>query len=439
MISKNLKAQKAIVNKVLAEPVRAATGNLLPTVKSALKKRASILALTKKHQTPFYVFDQREVKKSIDEFTNAFKERMPGLQIYYAVKANDHDFLLKEVVKNGLGLDVSSGKELELAIKHGVEKIIFSGPAKSSLELRTAITNRRKTIIHLDSFGELKKLGQTLNKNQQIRAGIRVSTGHHGDWHKFGIPLTDLANFWREAKKYPGVNLSGLQCHISFNQSAEPYQKMIIEIANYLRKQFSSQELEEIKFFDFGGGFSPSLLEAEYPWTTPQGRIIQTANEYYNLHPDFNEKYYPLKPETPMEFAKGISDACKEYLDPLIQCTYMCEPGRMVAERSMHIVVRLADLKNKNFGIADGGTNLIGVWEKYEDYYSPVINFTNPSHRERKFTLYGNLCTPYDIWGFYCYANKIKEGDVMVIPFQGAYTYALANDFIKPIAPTYKI
>ena len=345
---------------------------------------------------------------------------------------------MREVVKGGLGFDVSSGRELKLALKYGANKIVFSGPAKSDLELKLAIAHRDKTIIHLDSFEELKRLDRLIN-NQQVTVGVRISTSHHGAWNKFGIPLNRLANFWREAKRYPNIKLSGLQCHISFNKSVRPYQDMIKEISEYLRHNFKKEELAEISFFDFGGGFSPSLLEAEYPWITYQGRIIQAASEYYNLKPSFKHKYYPVRSITPDKFALGITNACKKYLKPLIKCVYMCEPGRIIAERSMHIALRLLDLKDNKFGIADGATNLIGVWEKYEDYYSPVINLTHPSLKERKFTLYGNLCTPYDIWGYYCYADKIVQGDVMLIPFQGAYTYALASDFIKPIAPTYKI
>lgn len=438
MASKNYVSHKKLVNQLLLEPTPKA-GTLLSVVKQTLKKRTSILALTKKYDTPFYVFDTKETQKSINELKQAIKKYLPGCEIYYAVKTNDHDLLLKEIVKNHLDLDVSSGREMELALKHNSRHIIFSGPAKSDTELKLAISNKDKTIIHLDSFEELRRLGQVLSSKQTIRAGVRIATSHHGKWSKFGIPLNDLSRFWREAKKYPNIHLQGLQCHISFNRSALPYQEMIKEISAYLRKNFSPSELKEIKFFDFGGGFSSSGVEAEYPWITPQGHVVQIAHDYYQKKPVFKDKYYPITAIPIEEFIKEISKTLKQYLEPIVKCRYMCEPGRILAERSMHIVLRIKDLKSDGFGIADGGINLIGTWEKYEDYYSPAINLTHPSLKEKKFTLYGNLCTPYDIWGYYCYSSNIKQGDVILIPFQGAYTYALANDFIKPIAPTYKI
>lgn len=439
MIVKNLSEEKKIVNKVLSTGIKTTPDGFLPTIKRAMKKREAILKLTSKNQTPFYVFDKAEADRSIGEFKKAFKKHIPDCEIYYAVKTSDHELLLKSVLRHGLGLDVSSGRELDLAIKHGVKRMVFSGPAKSREELKKAIKNRNKLIIHLDSFQELKNLGEFLRGNESIVAGVRITTSLHGKWNKFGIPIEDLARFWREAKKYPGIKLSGIQCHMSFNKSSAPYEGMIKEIGAYLAKNFTKSELKEIKFFDFGGGFASSLVEGEYPWITHQGRIVQAASEYLGREPKYSAKYYPTKSDSPDAFAKGIASALKKYFEPIVDCRYMCEPGQIIANDSLHIVLRLADLKSKKFGIADGGINLIGVWEKYEDYYAPVINLTHPSLKEIKFTLYGNLCTPYDIWGYYCYAKKMMVGDVLFIPFQGAYTYTLASDFIKPIAETHSM
>ena len=56
--------------------------------------------------------------------------------------------------------------------------------------------------------------------------------------------------------------------------------------------------------------------------------------------------------------------------------------------------------------------------------------------REIPFMLYGSLCTPEDIWSYYLYtASDPKEGDIVLVPFQGAYTYTLAQEFIKEIPP----
>ncbi len=53
--------------------------------------------------------------------------------------------------------------------------------------------------------------------------------------------------------------------------------------------------------------------------------------------------------------------------------------------------------------------------------------------REIPIRLGGSLCDCEDIWGFRCHAESIAEGDVLVVPFHGARTLCVAQDFIRPI------
>jgi diaminopimelate decarboxylase len=46
----------------------------------------------------------------------------------------------------------------------------------------------------------------------------------------------------------------------------------------------------------------------------------------------------------------------------------------------------------------------------------------------------GSLCTPHDVWGYSYFGEDIKTGDILLIPSQGAYTYSLHQNFIKPMA-----
>ncbi|MFA6410866.1 MAG: decarboxylase, partial [Candidatus Buchananbacteria bacterium] len=131
-------------------------------------------------------------------------------------------------------------------------------------------------------------------------------------------------------------------------------------------------------------------------------------------------------------YAQGIAKAVKTYLKPILDCTYYLEPGRIISTPSMSIVLKVMDVKYPGMAITDGGINIVG-WEQFESNYFPVIDLTNPSLKEIDYRLYGSLCTPDDTWGYYCYAKKIKEGDIILIPNQGAYTYTFAQNFIKPI------
>jgi len=400
--------------------------DFLPVVTKAHKKRGAILKIANKYPTPFYLFDQDELKKSITDFVATFEKVIPNLKAYYAIKSNSHPLVLKTVLKCGLGLDISSGRELEIALDHGTKNILFSGPGKTDEKLRLAVKNNTSVTINIDNFSELKRLGSISKKEKKtINAGVRIFTKHHGLWNKFGIPLNDLKDFWLEAEKYPYIKLKGIQFHTSHNEDAQKYELIIKDIADYLKKNFTQEMRDEIKFVDFGGGFMPDGLEGCYEEKDLEKKEI---------------KILALKSMPIKSFAKTISGALKKHLNPLLNCTYYCEPGRIFSTKAMHLVLRITDVKNEYSNITDGGTNMVGVgWGFGEKYFFPIVNLTHPSKSVLKTAVYGSLCTPRDVWGYHCYASKMTANDILVIPNQGAYTYSMAQSFIKEIPAVYAL
>ena len=82
----------------------------------------SLEDIAKAQATPFYVYSQTKI-------TNTFKQLKNSLdsEIFYAVKANSNQSIIKLMASLGAGADVVSVGELERAILAGVEpqKIIF--------------------------------------------------------------------------------------------------------------------------------------------------------------------------------------------------------------------------------------------------------------------------------------------------------------------------
>lgn len=436
--AKELKEVSRRITRILAEKHEGLNYNLVPIVKHLLTKRNKILKLANQHQTPFYLLDHGELMNSIKSFTNAINKYLPNCSAYYAIKVNHHPYILKTVIKNGFGLDVSSERELKIALDSGAKNIVFTGPAKEDGGLDLAVINNKKVIVNIDSFNELERLAKIASKrNKKVRVGVRVFGSYHGTWNKFGIPLGSLQKFWRQAENYPSIKLEGIHSHISWNKDSLLYQKMIAEIAKYLKNNFTKDQLSQISFFDFGGGFRPYRSEGYYPWHTPQGRLIKAANDYFGKATIFNQRYFIVDGVTIDEYFKGIAKALNKHFKPLLNnCSYYTEPGRIICNNAMHIVLKIADVKSGNIIIADGGTNIVG-WERFEYDYFPLINLTNPSLKEIDSVIYGSLCLPDDFWGYYCYAKKIKIGDIILVPYQGGLTYSIAQNFIRPIPDWY--
>ncbi|MFA7308241.1 MAG: hypothetical protein WC026_16400 [Hyphomicrobium sp.] len=437
----NNKNQSIIKNieKVLNDKVSYKKGDLFHVVSSITKKNKAIKNLTNKNKTPFYVFDQQALDSSIDIFLKAFQNEISSFKAYYAIKINHHPLVVKRAVEKGMGLDVGSPREIDIAIKAGSRDIVYFSPGKTKNDLLYALKYADIITINIDSFNELEKLGTLTNrKKKKIKAGIRIHTDQYGDWKKYGIHINDLKSFFKKALEYQFIDLQGIHFHMSRNKDATFYANTIKELGTYLKNNFNSSELQKIKYVDFGGGFEVYESEGYYPYKTPQGSIIQTVNSYNGEKSTFDVPYYIRDAVKISDYAKKIGQAINLHLKPIINATYYSEPGRIICNEAMHIVLSVADVKNKNNVVLDGGVNMVG-WQRFEHEYFPLINLSSPSKKETGCNMWGNLCTTWDIWGYYCYANRIREGDIIVVPNQGALTYSLAQNFIQPIPPVYKI
>ncbi len=435
-----LKWQKEI-KSLLGQRERLVAGGLESMIRKFYRqKKGVLLKLAKKHPTPFYVFDRPALTRAAKNFKQAFDPHLPQASYYYAVKTNPHPWVLQTVVKQGFGLDVSSSRELKLALQAGAKKMVFSGPGKTTADLQLALRHRDQVIVHLDSFGELQRLAKlTSAKRQKITVGVRIFTRYHGIWNKFGIPLDDLKSFMATVQKQAYLDFAGIQFHLSWNASPRPYQNVLAELATYLKKNLSAHQLAAIKFVDLGGGFLPYQTKGDNPWgASATADLIQKASEYSAVKPKFLHHYYLTEAATLRQYAQGISQAIKKHFAFLPKLAWFAEPGRVIAQNAMHLVMRVADVKAADKIIMDGGVNIVG-WEGLRYDYTPIIDLNHFSPKEKSCVVYGCLCMADDVWSYSAYAGKIAEGDVMVIPNFGAYSFTLAQEFIKDIPRVYSL
>ncbi|HZN36692.1 MAG TPA: alanine racemase [Pirellulaceae bacterium] len=449
----NFGHKRQLIEQILNTPPAGRPGDFTHVVDRILQRRDDLLALCQQHATPLFAYDPRSFREALDEFTAAFGRHVPRHRPFFAVKSNHYPELAADAMAGRFGLDVSSSRELRLALAAGAGQILFSGPGKSAADLELASANRERVIVNLDSFRELALLGEVAAHNNSgrglrvsagglrggpMRAGVRIHTAAHGSWSKFGIPLADLPRFWRAAAGLPGIDLQGIQSHLSWTHDASPYCRVIEEVARTLASEFTPAERAQVRFYDFGGGFRPFQLEGRYPTELPLGELIRVADDVAGEASRFAAPYY-FQESVPLElYAREIGVALIRHLSPLLDCDFFSEPGRVVAAHAMHLVMRVADQKRDDLVIVDGGIHMIG-WERYLHVYCPVVNLTRPARREIPVTICGSLCDPEDLLGRHCFAESIQEGDVLVMPFQGAYTYSTAHNFIREIPPVYSL
>ena len=96
----------------------------------------SLYDLVKVCETPFYVYSQEKIINQV----NKTKEIL-GNNIFYSIKSNSNQAILKLMNSLDIGADVVSVGELKRALEAGFDpnKIIFEGVGKSDQDLLYAI------------------------------------------------------------------------------------------------------------------------------------------------------------------------------------------------------------------------------------------------------------------------------------------------------------
>lgn len=388
-------------------------------VVDCIKRRTFFLERAGEHGSPLYIIEQQSLLTRTEEFWQTFRPFFPDFDLYYSVKTNSHPDIVKTMLSAGAGIEVASGQELDEALAAGASEILFNGPGKTDAELELALAHADKVTVIMDSFGELERLSiLAAQQHRTIRTGVRLAVvGEGGNWDKFGIAPESLADFTEQAAASPHIDLQGLHFHSSWNMAPTAQVAMLERIGAVL-PTCQPEIIANLRFIDIGGGFWPEWGE----WLPAQGAV--------------HAPFHTTEPAAPLQrFAEAIAEACNRHIFPHLRCSIYAEPGRWICSGAASILLTVQDVKGDGVAITDGGTNMVG-WEQFESEYFPIINLTHPEIVERPYNILGSLCTPRDLWGRSFFGSELRTGDLLLIPYQGAYTYSLRQQFIKQLPKT---
>ncbi|MFM9068123.1 MAG: alanine racemase, partial [Planctomycetota bacterium] len=120
--------------------------------------------LAREHGTPLFVIDHDVIRKNYA----TFRQHLPRVQAYYAVKANSDPLIVKTLFEEGASFDVASMPEFTLVhdnIKKFSakkrqdfiwDKVIYANPIKPPKTLEEL--NQYRPLVTYDNFEEVKKI-----------------------------------------------------------------------------------------------------------------------------------------------------------------------------------------------------------------------------------------------------------------------------------------
>jgi len=216
-------------------------------------------------ETPVYFYDLDAIASEARDLSAGFGTARHV--VAYAVKANSAGSVVRTLAAEGVGADVVSGAELEVAIGCGIPatKIVMSGVAKKDGELDLAIATGLLAIqaesveeiariaARARALGRQARVAFRLNPGVEIESHSHISTGH--DKAKFGIARADVARAFEAVDAASDALVAvGLSTHVgSMLTTIDPYLVSARHVCAIARARRSQKP--GLEYVDFGGGF----------------------------------------------------------------------------------------------------------------------------------------------------------------------------------------
>ncbi|OWR43515.1 Ornithine decarboxylase [Danaus plexippus plexippus] len=345
---------------------------------------------------PFYIFDMDKAYQRVQYFKNM----MPRIKIFYAVKSNDSDFMLKLAASLGLGFDCASPGEIHKVLKLKVSplSIVFAMPTKSPEWMLYA---RQCGIKHttFDNLCELNKIKQFW-PDAKLLLRIRVHSDSVYDLgKKFGCDFeTEAIDLLEEAAAL-NITVVGVAFHVGSGCSSPDSYVLGLQQVKQLFEH-EDKAGRKMKIVDIGGGFLSDKTD----------RIDKVS--------------------------KLVNNAIEElFPDPEVQV--IAEPGRYLCDNSFTLYCNINTVRPVQVG--DSSINMLYL----NDGVFGCLRYNEPWHTVKRFRVHseGEQLKPTVLWGPTCHPiDRVLDNlvimlpactiyDWLVFPSRGAYSMTMASRF----------
>lgn len=375
-----------------------------PTTDGLVCDGVSVDAIAREAGTPVYIYSARAIREAYRSIDEAFASYPHA--IHYALKANSTLAIARLLQSIGSKADANSGGEVRVALRAGFAPadIVFTGVGKTREEHEFAIAQGVGT-INAESAGELDRLAATahamgrearvalrVNPDIDARTHANISTGLKSN--KFGVPIDEARQIYRDRKGLAGLRFAGVHIHIGSQiTTAEPLQRAaraLTDLALALRDD--GHHLEHV---DLGGGLGIAY----------EGRPMITAAEY----------------------AAAVLPELRRAGIPVV-----LEPGRAIVGHSGALVAQVVDTKQypdgRHFAVLDAGMTELMRPALYGSFHR-ILPVTPRAGAEQPLDIVGPICESSDVFARERAMTPVQVDDLVALLDTGAYGAVMASNY----------
>lgn len=369
--------------------------------------------LADRFATPVYVLDEAEVRDRCRMYRDAF----PGAHVHYAAKAFICRAMVHWAQEEGLGLDVCSAGELELAVTAGfpADRIVLHGNAKSPQDIESALRLGVGRIV-IDSPSEIARLAAAVGSDGHQKVMIRVvpgiSAGGHEkirtgtDDQKFGLSLTDgyAQHAIARIMDQPQLELTGLHCHLGSQiTTVKPYLSALRRMVGLMARVRDAHGVE-LPELDMGGGHGIAYR--------PGDAALDVTGLARRMRAELDESCAAARLPVPR---------------------LLIEPGRAVAGPAGIALYRVLTVKQSGehvYAAVDGGMSDNPRPALYGVRYAPRLVGRSSTAAPRPVTVVGRHCEAGDVLASDVpLPGDLRAGDLLAVPVAGAYHLSMASGY----------
>ncbi len=217
------------------------------------------LDFSKDLETPNIVVNLNTIKMNFVKLKDSF----PYAKIFYAIKANPGEPVLKMLADMGSSFDIASRYELDLIKKFVSDpsRLSYGNTIKKAKDIKYFYENGVR-LFATDSKDDLKNIAENA-PGSRVYVRILVENSDTADWplsRKFGCH-PDMAYDLLVLAKELGLNPWGISFHVGSQQRDIGAWNDAIAKAKYLFNSLEEEEQIRLQMIDMGGGFPASYIE----------------------------------------------------------------------------------------------------------------------------------------------------------------------------------
>lgn len=367
--------------------------------------------------TPYYIMYPDVYERNIKTFLDAFQCRYNRVIAGYSFKTNYVPALCQKAKSVGCYAEVVSEMEFRIAQRLGFEHIIFNGPIKTGAILEEAI--KADAVVNLDSEYEIDSICKYVKDHpgSNPRIGIRINirlTGEDGKstiqcglrQGRFGFPHDILGKAIAKLRE-AGVKIISLHGHTSSSDRAVGNYKVI---TRQMLKACEDYHLDDLQYFDVGGGFFGAAAEGVDLTGRPEYK------DYANIILDetlLNEWFVAHQPLIVIEPGSSVVSNVFEYVTKVYQNKLIEDVHFVTVDGSVFDVKPTMHNNNLPFDVVRKGE--VGAGDTCD--------------------VVGSTCMEKDVILKDVLLPSVEKGDYIIMRGVGAYTICLTPTFINFLSP----